>query len=108
MAFHENGDFLVADLIDLIPRLDDVLPAHYDVPPGTPYSWLVQWTCPKCGERVGSVKPNTLKLTGYIHIEKIDGSPCGGAYNGPRFGLRLWIGIDRHDLEAKIAELEGR
>lgn len=48
---------------------------------------FIKWTCPKCGERVMSDTPNVYNTAGYMHVEKADGSQCGGLYTGEMFNF---------------------
>lgn len=48
----------------------------------------IKWTCPKCGDRCCSDRPNEFNAGGYLHTEREDGTPCGGVYQGTMFGLR--------------------
>lgn len=63
----------------LLPIMNAWLSKGYDV--------YVKWTCPQCGERAAANEPNTFNDGGYIHEEKLDGSPCGVLYHGPVYGL---------------------
>lgn len=75
-----TGDLPIAELLPVMDRLL-----------GQGADCYLKWDCPRCGERVTANDPNTFHTRGYAHEEKRDGSPCGGVYDGTRFGfIAVW------------------